>query len=99
MTSTAAFISELIRAADGIDRLTRSERAKLLERAADTISNLCEIAQFLPKQAEQDIVFVKELRDMARLIRRFSDEEVATSLKSAVAIIALDYARAKGKLH
>lgn len=99
MTSTAAFISELIRAANEIDRLTKLERARLLEHAAVTLHYLRDIAQFPHQPADQDGGSVKELREMARLISLFSDAEIAATMKSAVALIAVAQARAKEKVH
>jgi division protein CdvB (Snf7/Vps24/ESCRT-III family) len=97
MTSTTAFISELIRAANEIDRLTKDERARLLERAANTLRDLREIAQLPQEQATQDAVL--ELREMARLIDLFSAAEVATTMKGSVALIIVANARAREKVH
>jgi hypothetical protein len=99
MSSTASFISELIQAANQVHLLTRPERSRLLERAAATLADLREIAQFPPVAANQEGGSVKELREMARLISLFSDAEIAATMKSAVALIAVAQARAKEKVH
>lgn len=96
---TAAFISELMQAANEIERFANSERARLLEHAATTLHYLREIAQFPPQPANQHGDSVKKLLEMARRIRRFSDAEVAATMKSAVELITVAHARAKENLH
>lgn len=87
--SLAPFISELIRAANEVDRLTKRERAGLLNRAALTIREYREQIAFSGTPAndghEGDIVV--DLREMARLIDVFSADEVAEQLLEAVSVI------------
>jgi hypothetical protein len=98
MTSTTAFISELIRAANEIDRLTKQECSRLLDRAATTLADLREIAG-CERPANLDGCSVQELRGMARLIDLFSAAEIATTMKGAVALIIVAQARAREKVH
>jgi hypothetical protein len=80
----AAFISELIRAANEIDRVRMSERARLLERAAATIRDFREQLGAEPP-AEADIV--EDLRSMAETIDLHGAKEVAAMILEAVAAI------------
>lgn len=97
MTSTAAaaaFISELILAANEIDRLTKDERAGLMRRAANTIRDLREQTSILGPVPANDnsndpMDVVVELREMARLVYLFKPEEIAERLTNAAEIIAI----------
>ena len=80
----AAFISELIRAANEVDRLSKPERAGLLKRAAATIRDYREQVGGEP-QAEGDIV--EDLRSMAETIDLHGPKEVAAVMLDAVAAI------------
>jgi acyl-CoA reductase-like NAD-dependent aldehyde dehydrogenase len=85
---TAAVVSELIRAANEAPKLTKPERARLLERAAATIADYRDEISFSGTPANDhpgDIV--RELRDVARLIDLFSAEEIARKLLDAAEII------------
>ncbi|MEP9387724.1 hypothetical protein [Mesorhizobium sp. KR9-304] len=79
-----AFISELIRAANEIERLTKAERARLLERAATTIRDFREQLDAEPP-AEADLV--EDLRSMVETIDLHGAKEVAAMILEAVAAI------------
>ena len=87
---TSAFISELIRAANEVGRLTKPERAGLLQRAAATIRDYRDQINYSDTPANDrggpdDIVYC--LNEMARLIESFSTQEVAETLMEAVEVI------------
>lgn len=83
----AAFISELIRAANETDRLTEQEKARLLQRAASTISHYRELINYSPANdaGQGDIVF--ELNSMASAIGLFPADRVSAMLTEAVEVI------------
>jgi len=94
MTSTAAFISELILAANEIELVTKPERANLMQRAAVTIADLREQTSILgpvPANDNSDdpLDVVVELREMARLVFMFKPEEIAERLTNAAEIIEI----------
>ena len=87
---TRSFISELIRAANEIGRVTKPERAKLLQRASATIRDYQDEINYSETPANDpggpdDIVHC--LNEMARLIESYSAEEVAETLMEAVGVI------------
>jgi len=103
MTSTTAFISELIRAANEIDLVIKPERAKLMQRAAVTISDLREQTSILGPVPANDnsndpMDAVVELREMARLIDLFTPAEVADRLLNAAEIIEIGQRLLSGKM-
>lgn len=89
MESVAAFISELIRAANETDRLTEQEKARLLQRAASTIRDYRELIDYSETPANDrgqgDIVF--ELNAMASAIDLFPADRVSAMLIEAVEVI------------
>ena len=89
MSSTAAFISELIRAANDVEKLTKLERARLLQRAAATIRVYRDEINYSETPANDggpdDIVYC--LNEMAKLIDQFSAGEVGEALMEAVETI------------
>ena len=89
MESVAAFISELIRTANETDRLTDQEKARLLQRAASTISGYRELVAYSETSANDgvqgDIVF--ELNSMASAVDLFPSERISAMLIEAVEVI------------
>lgn len=85
----AAFISELIRAANETERLTEQEKARLLQRAASTIGDYRKLIGNSEQPANQagqsDIVF--ELNAMASAVDLFPAEKVSAMLTEAVEVI------------
>ncbi len=85
----APFISELIRAANETDRLTKAESARLLQRCAATLRDYRHQIDYSETPANDggpnDVAH--ELSEMARLIDLFSAEEVSKTLLEAVATI------------
>lgn len=86
---TSNFISELIRTANEIPKLTRPEMARLLQRAANTIRDYREqIASSgsLAHDTEQDdIVF--DLNAMASAIDLFPADKVSAMLLRSVEVM------------
>lgn len=99
MTINDAFIRELLEASSDMERITKPERARLLERAAATIADLREHAQYPPAAANDDGGSVKEMREMARLIALFSAEEVSVTIRNAAALIAAAQMIVERKVH
>ena len=81
----AAFISELIRAANEVERVTLPERARLLWRAAATIRDYREQLGSEAPAAEDDIL--DALNSMADTIDLHRPKEVASMMLDAVAAI------------
>ncbi len=86
---TAAFVSELIRAANETERLTKPERARLLERAAATLREYRRAINYseTPANAGGPGDAASEWTEMARLIPMFSAAEVANALLDAAEAI------------
>jgi hypothetical protein len=82
----SAFVSELLRSANEVDRLTKPDQARLLERAAATIREYQEQINYpeTPDEGE-DIVYC--LSEMARLIGSFANDEVAETILEAAETI------------
>ena len=74
---TAAFVSELIRAANETERLTKAERARLLERAAATLREYRRAINYSETPANDGGPgdAASEWTEMARLIPMFSAAE------------------------
>lgn len=90
MTDTgAAFVSELIRAANETSRLTKPERARLLQRAAATLRDYRYQINYSETPANDGGPddAAHDWSEMARLIDLFSAEEVSTALLDAVETI------------
>ncbi|TIQ29958.1 MAG: hypothetical protein E5X48_29415 [Mesorhizobium sp.] len=80
---TAAFISELIRAANETDQLTKLQRARLLQRAAVTLRRdyQCKVDYSgTPANIKWLGHVIYSWPEMPRLIDMFSDEEVSNEL-------------------
>lgn len=98
--AAAAFISELIRAASAAEQLTQLQRARLLQRAAATLSrdyhyqiNYSET----PANSRWPGRSVYNWPEMPRLIDLFSAEEVSKELLHAVSLIKIACARLETK--
>ncbi|MDH6234503.1 hypothetical protein M2281_005121 [Mesorhizobium soli] len=90
MTSIAAFITELIRAAIEVPKLTMSERARLLHRAAATIGDIRDEINYSEKPANdtgdpEDIAYL--LNEAAGFVDEFTDAELAETILETVEII------------
>lgn len=86
----ALFISELLRAANQTDKLTRLECARLLQQAATALRDYRDqinYRQTPSANVSEPIDVAHEWSEMARLIKLFSAEEVSKSLLHAVACI------------
>lgn len=87
--SVAPFITELIRAANETDRLTKPERIRLLQRCAATIRDYRHQINYSETPANDggpnDVAH--EWSEMARLIDLFSAEEISKTLLEAAATI------------
>lgn len=85
----APFISELIRAANETEKLTKPERARLLQRAAATLRDYRYQINYSETPANDGGPndAADEWSEMARLIYLFSAEEVSKTLLDAVATI------------
>jgi hypothetical protein len=81
------FISELIRAANAVNKLMNLERAHLLQRAAGSIRHIRDLIGFSGEPAAEegtpdDIVFC--LHEMARTIEWFPPAHVSEAMLEAV---------------
>ncbi|WP_106727345.1 hypothetical protein, partial [Pseudaminobacter soli (ex Li et al. 2025)] len=88
--SSDAFVSELLRAANEVARLTVSERARLLQRAAATIRD-CRDEIGSPETPADDIGDLEDivycLNEAANLVDESTDAEVAETLVEAIGAI------------
>jgi len=86
---SAPFISELIRAANEVHRLTGIERARLLRRAASTIHDYrFQIAFFkTPANDPGKGEIVHDLHAMADTINAFTSHEVSALLLDSAEVI------------
>lgn len=84
---TTDVVSDLIRAANKLDKLSSFERHKLLARAAETISNYRETLNFTPTNnlGSGDIVF--DLYAMAYSVELIGPQAVSEAMLKAVAVI------------
>ncbi|MDH6231057.1 acyl-CoA reductase-like NAD-dependent aldehyde dehydrogenase [Mesorhizobium soli] len=90
MNATAAFISELIRAANEVPNVTMAERARLLQRAAATIREYRDEINYSETPAndsgsQEDVVYF--LNEAANFVDEFSDSEFAETILEAIAVI------------
>ena len=85
----AAFVSELIRAANETARLTKPERARLLQRAAATLRDYRYQINYSETPANDGGAndAAHDWSEMARLIDLFTAEEVAETLLDAAGTI------------
>lgn len=89
MTSTAAFISELVRAVNQVETLTGPKRARLLKLAASAIRDYRDQIDYSEASANDtgpgDIVY--DLTEVALNIKRIPPAEVADLMIDAVETI------------
>lgn len=85
----APFISELIRAANETEKLTKPERARLLQRAAATLRDYRYEINYsdTPANDSGPNDAAHQWSEMARLIEMFSADEVSKELLNAVELI------------
>ena len=83
----SAFIVELVRAANEVDRLTENETSRLLQRAAATIRDYRELIDdpVAPNGSDNDIVF--ELNSMASAVDLFPKEAISAMILEAAEIM------------
>ncbi len=79
------FISELVRAANEIARLSEFERARLLDRAYTIIRDLRRRTRTGPTDFSRDPLV--DIMTMSRSVVMFSNDEVKQELLSAAAMI------------
>lgn len=88
MSQVTAFISELIRAANEVERLTPSEVSRLLDRSVDTIRDMRELADVGSSRRANHVV--GNLAIASARVRDLSIEDVRdTLIDAADAIRAL----------
>jgi hypothetical protein len=90
MTDTGAgFVSELIRAANEIVRLTKPEQARLLERAANTLRDYHHQISIsgTPANNEDLYIVAHQWSQMAKRIDLFTAVEVSATLIEAAGTI------------
>ncbi len=85
MSLTAAFVSELVRAANQVKRLTAHEKRRLLERAVVTIREMRDQAGIPSSDTEADAVI--DLQTTAAGIERRTDEQIKAALLDAADMI------------
>jgi hypothetical protein len=87
--SVQPFISQLLRAANEVPRLTNAERARLLRRAATTIRDYRDKINFsdAPTNDSGPGDIVSELHAMARRIDVFSAHDVSGKILEAVDVM------------
>lgn len=85
MSQTTAFISELIRAANEIERLTPFEVSRLLDRSVDTIRDMRERAGLVANGGANDVVI--DLGIASARVRDLSIEEIRDTLIDAADVI------------
>lgn len=85
--TTAAFISELIRAANEVERLTPRERSSLLQRAARTIRDMREEVALsgAPANDGGPGEMVHELIELSERVHEIGSDNVALALLDAAA--------------
>lgn len=85
MSQTTAFISELIRAANEVERLTPFEVSRLLDRSVDTIRDMRERAGLVANERANDVVI--DLGIASARVRDLSIEEIRDTLIDAADVI------------
>ncbi len=85
MSQTTAFISELIRAANEVERLTPFEVSRLLDRSVDTIRDMRERAGLVANGRANDVVI--DLGIASARVRDLSTEEIRDTLIDAADVI------------
>lgn len=85
MSGVTEFVSELVRAANGLDKLSEFSRAKLLDRAYDTIRDLRDEVGIQPDSLDKDAAI--DVLTMSRSIPALTDAEVRNIMLKAAAMI------------
>lgn len=85
MSSTTEFISELIRAANEVDKLALLEKGRLLQRSIVIIRDGRDQVSIAPSTSAADAVI--DLQTVAASIDRRSDDEVKAALLFAADVI------------
>lgn len=85
MNKTTDFITELVRAANEVNRITQFERRRLLERAAVTIGDLRDQTGMPSSRTGADALI--DLQTTAVAIASRSDEQVKSALLTAADMI------------
>ena len=85
MSHTNAFISELIRAANEVERLTPSEVSRLLDRSVDTIREMREQANVGGSRRANDVLI--DLGIASARARDLSTEDIRDALIDAADVI------------
>lgn len=83
----AVFISQLLRAANAIGRLTKPEQARLLEKASAMFRDYRLEIAYASEAGKPLSGAAAEWADMARQIDLFSDDDVKAQLLRAVELI------------
>ena len=85
MSQTTAFISELIRAANEVEKLTPFEVSRLLDRSVDTIREMREQAGVGGTRRAKDVVI--DLGIASARVRDLSTEDIRDTLIDAADVI------------
>jgi len=85
LSSTTEFISELIRAANEVDKLALLEKGRLLQRSIVIIRDGRDQVSIAPSTSAADAVI--DLQTVAASIDRRSDDEVKAALLDAADVI------------
>jgi hypothetical protein len=87
MTAVNNFVSELVRAANEVEKLTSSERQRLLERAVITIKDMRETIEVPSAQDDADRIVGLQVLVAARGVRATESAEVRDALLTAAGMI------------
>ena len=85
MSSIPAFISELIRAANEVEKLTPREMSRLLDRSVDTIRDMREQIDQVGSRRARDVLI--DLQVASSRARDLSPEDARDTLLDAAEII------------
>ncbi len=85
MLQTTAFVSELIRAANEVEKLTPSEVSRLLDRSVDTIRDMREQAGVAGNMRTNDVVI--NLGIASARVKDLSIEDIKDTLIDAADVI------------
>ncbi|MBS9721462.1 hypothetical protein JYU29_12280 [Tianweitania sp. BSSL-BM11] len=91
MSETTIFVFDLLRAANEIDQLSRSQRIRFILRAAaliqDQHQHTLDLKLIANNNSSDLLDVVEELRGMARLIECFTPSEISLKIAEAAGII------------
>jgi hypothetical protein len=85
MSQTTAFIAELIRAANEVEKLTPGEVSRLLDRAADTIRDMRDQVGVASNWRAKDVVI--DLGIASARVRDLSMDDIRDTLIDAADVI------------